>query len=76
METIWTKRGGYTTSKALVNRVNISCNIDGEYRVPGRDRKREEEAYYTNDKQDAINTARLLHGSNALILINRRIPRS
>lgn len=41
----------------------ITIRFDGEeYRVPGRNPKREEEAYYTNDKSDAVRTAQIIHG--------------
>ncbi len=40
----------------------IAIRYDGEeYRVPGPDRT-EAQAYYTDDRADAIDTARAIHG--------------
>ena len=38
-----------------------------EYRVPSPDGT-EAGAYYTDDKEDAINTARVMHGDDIVIL--------
>jgi hypothetical protein len=45
----------------------IKRNADGEFRVPGPDihadaTRREAAAYYTNDREDAENTAWHMHG--------------
>ena len=38
----------------------IRFDADGEHRVPGPDGT-EAQAYYTNDRKDALDTAQLLH---------------
>lgn len=53
--------------------VKIEFNGE-EFRVPGIS-KREEEAYYTDSRDDAIGTARIIHGEKADIRIIRRKER-
>ncbi|HEY9758847.1 MAG TPA: hypothetical protein V6C97_27005 [Oculatellaceae cyanobacterium] len=58
--------------------VTIARSMDGEYRVPGpgtypSPRAAESAAYYTDDKTDAIGTARLMHGPNVTVKIKRVI---
>lgn len=49
----------------------ITIRFDGEeYRVPGPNGT-EEQAYYTNDKDDAIGTARLVFGPDVVTKIKR-----
>lgn len=40
-----------------------------EYRVPGLNPKREVEAYYTSDKDDALATAGMIHGPHVILKI-------
>lgn len=53
--------------------VTITRDSNGEYRVPGTGKRIEQEAYYTDDKTDAIGTARLMHGHNVTVKIKRVI---
>jgi len=51
--------------------ITIQYNIDNnEYRVPGIV-PTEAAAIYTDDKQDAIDTARLIYGDDVTIKIRR-----
>ena len=43
---------------------------DGEYRVPGP-QQTEAQAYYTDDKQDAIGTAKAIYGQQVAIKFRR-----
>ncbi|PPD07345.1 MAG: hypothetical protein CTY28_09565 [Hyphomicrobium sp.] len=54
----------------MLKRVNIDV-VDGEFRVPGPDAT-EAQAYYTTDRTDAENTARIIHGRDALIRFRKR----
>ena len=56
-----------TKSKEIVIRYNRAYN---EYRVPGK-KGTEASAYYTDDKEDAIRTARAEHGRNISIKVKR-----
>ena len=49
--------------KTITIRKNISFN---EYRVPGK-RNTEASAYYTEEKEDAVLTAKDMHGKNVII---------
>ena len=49
--------------KTITIRKNISLN---EYRVPGK-RNTEASAYYTEEKEDAVLTAKDMHGKNVII---------
>lgn len=46
--------------------VTIEKSLDGEYRVPAEDGY-ENGAYYTDDREDAIDTAIHIYGANAQI---------
>jgi len=46
--------------------ITIQNNYDGEYRVPGP-KGNEAQAYYTDDKQDAIDTAKKVWGNDVNI---------
>jgi hypothetical protein len=47
--------------------ITITKNVNyNEYRVPGK-KGTEASAYYTDDKEDAINTAKAEHGKNITI---------
>jgi len=47
--------------------ITICKNVTyGEYRVPGR-KGTEASAYYTDDKEDAVATAKAEHGKNVVI---------
>lgn len=49
----------------------INIRFDGdEYRVPGPDRT-EAQAYYTDDREDAIDTCKAIHGRNVRVLFKR-----
>lgn len=48
----------------------ITLNDDDEYRVPGPKRT-EAQAYYTNDREDALNTARHIYGDAVILRIKR-----
>lgn len=53
-------------------KVNIRYR-DGEYRVPGPERN-ENTAYYTDDREDAIGTARLMYvGHQLIVSINGKV---
>jgi hypothetical protein len=53
-----------------MNKVNIKYSAEyGEYRVPGPNNT-EEQAYYTDDKQDAVDTAKVIYGKDVLLTIN------
>ncbi len=45
----------------------IQKKQDGEYRVPGPAGKEEAAAYYTDDRQDAIGTAKAMYGADAVL---------
>lgn len=45
--------------------------VDGEFRVPGPD-GREASAYYTDDRTDAVNTARHMHGAHIIPRFRKR----
>lgn len=48
-------------------KITIRFNRDyNEYRVPGKVNN-EAQAYYTDDKEDAIDTAKLIHGEDVKI---------
>lgn len=47
--------------------ITITKNLNyGEYRVPGK-KGTEADSYYTDDKEDAIETAKAIHGKTAII---------
>jgi len=48
--------------------INIQNDENDEYRVPGPE-KTEAQAYYTDDKEDAIATAKIIHGKKIEIKI-------
>ena len=50
-----------TIWRAALRPVVITCE-DGEYRVPGPDGT-EAQAYYTDDRDDAVGTAKAMHGA-------------
>ena len=52
-----------TEPKTITIRKNVTY---GEYRVPGR-KSTEAAAYYTDDKEDAVATAKAEHGKNVVI---------
>jgi len=55
-----------------IRQAGQSINIrrkDGEYRVPGADRT-EDSAYYTDGLEDAIATAKKIHGEGSIIRLN------
>lgn len=57
---------------AMIKPITVKFNPDlDEYRVPGKNQKREAEAYYTNDRRDAVQTALLIHGTNINIKVRR-----
>jgi hypothetical protein len=51
------------TPKTITIQKNIAYN---EYRVPGK-KGTEASSYYTDDKEDAIRTAKAEHGNNITI---------
>ena len=52
----------------------VEVTFDGEeYRVPGQDRRSEDQAYYTNDQEDAIDTARAIHGEHVTVHFRRKV---
>jgi hypothetical protein len=52
-----------TEPKTITIRKNV---MYGEYRVPGK-KGTEASAYYTDDKEDAVATAKAEHGKNVVI---------
>lgn len=50
--------------------VIIQKDINGEYRVPSLERT-EAGAYYTDDRQDALETAKKIHGADVSLSIKR-----
>jgi len=53
-----------------MKKVTIKKDANNEYRVPGIT-NREAEAYYTDDKEDAVNTAKAIHGENITVTFKR-----
>lgn len=44
-----------------MSRITIRKNVDGEFEVPAPTKA---ELYFTDDKDDAIGTARMIHGDD------------
>jgi hypothetical protein len=59
---IVTVDGSFERYRTIINR------IDGEYQV----KERNGEIYFTTDKQDAIDTAKFIHGEGVQIIIKNR----
>jgi hypothetical protein len=53
-----------TEPKTITIRKNLTWG--GEYRIPGK-RDTEASAYYTDDKEDAVETAKAIHGKDIII---------
>lgn len=60
-------RKAVKATKVLPVSVTIQKDQDGEYRVPGPAGKEEAAACYTNDKEDAIGTAKAMYGADTVI---------
>ncbi len=55
----------------MANKITIKFDSEwGTYRVPGPD-KTEAQAYYADDKEDAIGTAKAMHGEDVVIKFRR-----
>jgi len=53
-------------------RIQIRRNIDGEYEVPSLNSKGELDIYFTDDKEDAIGTAKMIHKGTEITCVIRR----
>lgn len=65
----WAKKHKYPVKNPIS--ITIIKNEDDEYRVPGLDRT-EAQAYYTDDKDDAIKTTRAIYGPDVKIKFRMR----
>ena len=52
-----------------MSRIQIRKNVDGEFEVPSLNSKGKLDIYYTDDKQDAIGTAEMIHGKGITCII-------
>ena len=65
--------GNQVLSKNASDKVYIKKTPEGEFRVPGPKGKEEAAAYYTDDKEDAIGTAKQMHPGKEIIINGKKV---